>query len=183
MDVRLSPLRSLPNLLKLMRRSRKDIRFINGRPDYLTGPSVGSYSKTFAQLIDALSDLSGVVPTPREIAFTGKFMQEMSDIYPMDVLRGDVVFKRLDTLLGVPIHIRLNVGDKSVVGDSNGMSFAPLGIGEQAILACYQVNSELRNAGNVILQAALTYRKHIAHRSVRHLLSVISWLSYRIRKV
>jgi len=169
---------------KAYEEEQKEHPIHNGRPDYLTGPSVGLYSKTFAQLIDALSDLSGVVPTPREIASTGKFMQEMSVIYPTDVLRGDVVFGQLNTLLGVPIHLRVKVVDKSVVGVSDGMSFAPLGIGEQAILAYYQVKSELGNTGDAILQAALTYRKHIAHRSVRHLLLVMSfWLTYRIRKV
>jgi hypothetical protein len=166
--VGLPPLRPLPCLLKILRRDRRDIQFNNGRLDYCTGPSVGLYSKTFAQLIDALNDLSGVVPTPREITSTGKFMQEMSVIYPMDILRRDVVFERLNTLLGVPIHLRVEVGDKGVVGDGDGMSLAPLGIGERAILAYYQVTSELGSTGDAILQAALSYRKHIAHCSVRH---------------
>jgi hypothetical protein len=44
------------------------------------------------------------------------------------------------------------------------MSFAFLGTCEQAIIVYYQVKSELGSTGDAGLQAALTYRKHFAHR-------------------
>ncbi|KAI0249171.1 hypothetical protein BJV78DRAFT_1130076 [Lactifluus subvellereus] len=135
----------------------------NGRPAALTGPSVGLYSKAFAQVIDSLNDISGANPTPEQVATTGKFMHDASTIYPNEDARQSMTFTYLEKLLGVSIQSQVKLEGK-VTGD--GVSFTPLGTREWAVAVYYEMKAEL-GSGDPGLQAALTYRKHVAQDSYR----------------
>ena len=52
-------------------------------PD-LTGPSVGLYCKAFAEVIDALSDISKVEPSQEQLAGTGGFLLHAAPINPKE---------------------------------------------------------------------------------------------------
>jgi hypothetical protein len=85
------------------KRNRTSIQFIKG----------GLYSKALSEIIDSLSDLSALNPTPEQVETAGEFMHDVSSICANERTRQNMTFRYLQELLGVSIQSEVTLEDKS----------------------------------------------------------------------
>ncbi|KAI0268863.1 hypothetical protein BC834DRAFT_820680, partial [Gloeopeniophorella convolvens] len=133
-----------------------------------SGPSIALYSPALARLIDALRDVPGQAPSEEELAATGSLLQSALAIYEGEEQRQRRIFRHLQDLLRLNVQVKpQELEESQVMGD--GAVITSLETGEKAVFCYIKVKNELGDAG---LQAALTYRRHIAQSSYERVRNV-----------
>ncbi|KAL5480411.1 hypothetical protein ACEPAI_1681 [Sanghuangporus weigelae] len=123
----------------------------NGRSDSCRGPPITIYNKAFAELKDALEDVSNIGVTAQELKAAHMFLTMSIKFYHYEGDRMEQTDLELEKLLGY-----------SITNAAPGDSLVKAYLHEQrVILACLGWRNELGSEGDAGYHAACSYRQYV----------------------
>ncbi|KAH9027358.1 hypothetical protein EDB84DRAFT_311712 [Lactarius hengduanensis] len=140
----------------------------NGRPADKRGPPVTIYHKAFAELKDALRDLTKVVDRTEEkrVDDTARLFTAATDIYETEAERFDAIIPHLETLLDITLVTE--PGFRSSKKDFEPDAIAVQAINDEthgrkeAIIGHVEFENDCGVRGDCEIRNALKLRKHLA---------------------
>ncbi|KAL5522069.1 hypothetical protein ACEPAF_1925 [Sanghuangporus sanghuang] len=129
----------------------------NGRSDSCRGPPITIYNKAFAELKDALEDVSHIEVTAQELKAAHMLLTMSIKFYYHEGHRMEQTDLELEKLLGY-----------SITNTAPGDGLVRTDLHEQrVILACLRWKNELGSEGDAGYHAACSYREYVTDSEVR----------------
>ncbi|KAF5386995.1 hypothetical protein D9615_001578 [Tricholomella constricta] len=153
---------------KLFKAEQADRPIYNGRPAGRRGPPVAIYHTAFAELKDALRDVTKVVDNAEDqrVDDTAKLSLVATDIYNLEDERSKAIIPYLKNLLGIDLIEKAKVknGKKEFESDAIATeAIEDVTYGEkEAIIGHVEFKNEFGIGGDGGVQNVLGLRKHLA---------------------